>query len=182
MMLPSLKLKYELHYWSTDVTGSNEHGLETLHLKPIYFPCANRLGSWQYKLAVGFEWIVGFGNEDEGIGTGSDQIAPLVGVAFVKGNTVLVPLLQQFWAYDGPDVNQTSVRLIGIQSFPGNTWGKLDAKIPFDWENDTIPATAELQLGKMFTPAFGSYVDGLFGIGADRPYEWGAGIGIRFNH
>ena len=59
---------------------------------------------------VGAEWIVDFGNEDKGIGSGSDQIAPLVGVAFVRGGTVLVPLVQHFVEYDGPDVNQTAFR------------------------------------------------------------------------
>ena len=172
MLTPKLKLKYELHYWDTDVTGSSESGFETFHLKPICFPKQGEWGAWKYKLAVGVEWIVGFGNEDKGIGTGSDQIAPLVGLALVKGGTVLVPLVQHFVEYDGPDVNQTSIRLIAIQSLPNNFWGKLDAKIPFDWENDAIPASAEVQLGKMFTPTFGAYVDGLFGIGSDRPYDW----------
>ncbi len=129
------------------------------------------------------EWIVGFGNEDKGIGSGSDQIAPLVGVALVKGGTVVVPLVQHFVEYEGPAVIQTAFRLIGIQSLPNKFWGKLDAKIPVDWENDNaIPATAEVQLGKMFTPSFGTYVDGLVGIGNDRPYDWGVGVGVRFNY
>ena len=182
MISPKLKFKYELHYWNTDVIGSRESGLETLHLKPIYFPTQGEWGSWKYKVALGLEWIVGFGNEDDGIGTGSDQLAPFGGLAFVKGNTVLVPLIQHFVEYSGPDVNQTSVRLIAIQSLPDDFWGKLDAKIPFDWENNVTPASAELQLGKMFTPSFGTYVDGLFGIGTDRPYDWGVGIGVRFNY
>jgi hypothetical protein len=182
MATPKLKLKYELHYWNTDVTGSSASGLETFHLKPIYFPTQGKCGSWKYKLAVGAEWIVGFGNEDKGIGTGSDQIAPLVGVAFVKGGTVLVPLFQQFLSYNGPDVNITAISLIAIQSFPKNFWGKLDAKLPFDWENDIVPATAEVQVGKMFVPSFGIYADGLIGIGGDKPYEWGVGLGARFNY
>jgi hypothetical protein len=182
MLKPKLKLKYELHYWNTDVIGSRESGIETLHLKPMYFPTGGEWGSWQYKLAVGLDWIVEFGNEDEGIGTGSDQIAPFVGVALVRGGLVLVPLVQHFVEYSGPEVNLTSVRLIAIQSLPNDFWGKLDARIPFDWENDTVPATAEIQLGKMFTPSLGTYVDGLFGIGNDKPYDWGVGIGVRFNY
>jgi hypothetical protein len=35
MLTPKLKLKYELHYWDTDVTGSSESDWESLHLKPI---------------------------------------------------------------------------------------------------------------------------------------------------
>jgi hypothetical protein len=183
MLTPKLKLKYELHYWDTDVTGSNENDWESLHLKPIYFPKQGEWGSWKYKLAIGVEWLVDFGNEDKGIGSGSDQIAPLVGLALVRDKTVLVPIVQHFVEYDGPDVNQTSFRLIAIQSLPDNYWLKLDAKVPVDWENDNaVLASAEPQLGKMFTPSFGVYVDGLFGIGGDRPYDWGVGIGLRFNY
>lgn len=185
MLTPKLKLKYEIHYWATDATGSRESGWESLHLKPIYFPesWVGKWGGWKYKVAVGGELIIDLGNADKGIGSGSDQIAPLVGVALVRGDTVLVPLVQHFVEYDGPDVNLTAFRLIGIQSLADNFWAKLDAKIPVDWENDNaIPATAEVQLGKMFTPAFGTYVDGLIGIGGDRPYDWGVGVGVRFNY
>ena len=183
MLLPTLKLKYELHYWNTDVTGSRDYGFETLHLKPLYFPTQGEWGSWKWKVTVGAEWIVGFGNEDKGIGTGSDQIAPLAGMALTRGNTVLIPLVQQFVSYNGPEVNTTSFRLIAIQTLPHDFWGKLDAKIPIEWSTDNaIPATAEVQLGKMFSPSFGVYMDGLFGIGGDRPYEWGVGVGLRFNY
>jgi hypothetical protein len=59
---------------------------------------------------------------------------------------------------------------------------KLDLKIPFDWENDLIPVTSEFQLGKMFNPSFGVYGDLLVGLGSDRPYDWGLGIGVRINY
>jgi len=185
MLIPTLKLKYEIHYWNTDVTGSRESDWESLHLKPIYFPkpWVGDWGTWKYKWAVGAELIVDFGNEDKGIGSGSDQIAPLVGIALTRGDTVLVPLAQHFVEFSGPNVNQTAFRLIAIQSFSNNFWGKLDAKVPVDWENDNaIPATAEVQIGRMFMPSFGTYLDGLIGIGVDRPYDWGVGLGVRFNY
>jgi hypothetical protein len=182
MLNPLLKLKYELHYWNTNVTGSSESDWESLHLKPIYFPKQGEWGAWKYKLAAGVELIVDFGNEDKGIGSGSDQIAPLVAVNLVRGNTVLVPIVQHYVEYSGPEVNQTSFRLVTIQSLPNNFWGKLDAKIPVDWENNVVPASAEAQLGRMFTPSFGTYLDGLLGIGGDRSYNWGVGVGIRFNY
>ena len=185
MLTPNLKLKYELHYWDTGVTGSSENDWESLHLKPIYFPesMVGKLGAWKYKVAIGGELILDAGNEDKGIGSGSDQIAPLFGLAFVGDGTVLVPIVQHYVEYDGPDVNTTSFRLVAIQSLPENFWGKLDAKVPVDWENDNeIPASFEVQLGKMFTPAFGTYLDGLFGVGGDKPYDWGVGIGVRFNY
>ena len=60
---------------------------------------------------------------------------------------------------------------------------KLDAKAPIDWENDEqIPATAELQLGKHLTQTFSLYVDGLAGIGGDKPFDWGIGTGLRFKY
>ena len=184
MIAPTFKMTYELHYWDTDVTGQNEDDFESLRLKGIYFPKQGMLGTWKYKLAFGVEWIEDFGNEDKGIGSGSDQIAPLVGMAFMPGSgLVLIPLVQHFVEYDGPDVNQTAFRLIAIKPLPNKFWGKLDAKIPVDWEHDeAIPASVEVQIGKTFTPGFGAYVDGLFGIGGDRPYDWGVGVGIRFNY
>ncbi len=42
------------------------------------------------------------------------------------------------------------------------------------------PATLEAQLGHMFSPGFGLYVDGLDGVGDDGPYNWGPGPGLRF--
>jgi hypothetical protein len=182
MLNPKLKLKYELHYWETDLSGSSENDWESARIKPIYFPKQGKIGDWGYKLAIGGELIVDFDNDDKGIGSGSDQISPFAGVAFVRGGTVLVPLVQHYVEYSGPDVNTTAFRLIGIQSLPNKFWGKLDAKIPIDWEDDNaIPATVEVQLGKMFSPAFGIYMDGLVGVGGDKPYDWGVGVGLRFN-
>lgn len=123
-------------------------------------------------------------NEEKGIGSGSDQISPFVGIALKPGGgLVLIPLVQHFVEYNGPEVNQTSFRLIAIQAFPNKFWGKLDAKLPVDWENDNaIPASAEIQIGKTFTPMIGAYVDGLLGIGGDKSYDWGVGFGLRFKY
>ena len=48
--------------------------------------------------------------------------------------------------------------------------------------SDTLVCSneVEVQLGRMFTPQFGLYLEGLAGIGNDRGYNWGAGLGIRF--
>ena len=182
MLHPKLKLKYELHYWETDVTGESENDWESLHVKPIFFPTEGKWGTWKYRTAIGVEWILDFGNDDEGIGSGADQIAPLVGVALIpRPGSTLIPLVQHFVSYSGDDVNQTAFRLIGLQKLPHRFWVKLDAKVPVDWENDNqVPASAEIQLGKMFTPVFGAFVEGLFGIGGDKPYDTGFGLGLRF--
>ena len=54
--------------------------------------------------------------------------------------------------------------------------------MPYNWENDTVPAEAEVQLGYNFNPRLAAYVDGLVGVGSDRPFDWGVGVGIRFNY
>jgi hypothetical protein len=188
MLNPKVKLKYEVHHWTSDVTGTRQNNLESLHLKGIWFPTQGEWGSWKYKPAIGLEWIKGWGNDDfvlgdQSIGSSADQLGPFVGLSLVKGGTVLVPLLQHFFSYDGPDVKMTAARLIAIQSLANNYWGRLDLIIPIDWENDkAIPATGEVQLGKMFSSSFGVYADGMFGIGTDRPYDWGVGVGVRFNY
>jgi hypothetical protein len=184
MVLPKLKLKYELHYNFTDVTGTDEQDFEKLVIKPIYFPSETKLSeTWGLRTAVGFDWIVEFGNEDEGIGVGADQIAPLVGLAFGNSSSglTLIPLLQHFISYNGAtDVNTTSARLIALQPFGEGYWAKLDAKIPYDWENETWPASAELQVGYNLGPGWAVYAEALVGIGTDRPYDAGAGLGLRF--
>jgi len=95
--------------------------LETIHLNPIYCPKQGMIGSWKYKLAVGAELIMDFGHDDKGIGAGSDQIAPLVGLALVpREGTVLIPLLQHFQDFNGEDLSTTALRLIGIEALPNN--------------------------------------------------------------
>lgn len=44
--------------------------------------------------------------------------------------------------------------------------------MPFDLENDITPASAEVQFGKMFATSFWAVVDGVFGAGNDKSYEW----------
>jgi hypothetical protein len=183
MLNPKLKLKYELHYWESDLSGSSENDWESFRIKPIYFAKQGKLGEFKYRLAVGGDWIVDFDNDDKGIGSGSDQVAPFVGMALMRGNTVIVPLVQHFVEYSGPDVNTTAFRLIAIQKLQNKCWVKLDAKLPVDWEHDEdIPSTVEVQLGKMYTRAFGLYMDGLVGVGGHKPYDWGVGVGMRFNY
>ncbi len=184
MATDKLKIQYELHYWETNVTGRSENGFEKLSLKGIYFPKEGAWGTWKYRLAVGLEWILDFNNDDKGIGSGSDQLAPFVGVALLpRPGTILIPLVQQFLSYSGNDVNTTGPRLIALQTLPQDFWLKLDGKVPIDWENDNaIPATLEIQLGKHVSDSLAVYVDGLFGIGGDRPYDYGIGLGIRFKY
>ncbi len=183
MIKPKLKLKYELHYVETDLTGEDEHDFEKVVIKPIYFPYETKLNDdWGLRAAIGFDLIVEFGNDDKGIGIDADQIGPFGGFAFanLSSGLVLIPLLQQFLSYSGDtDVNQTALRLIALQPFGKGNWFKLDAKIPYDWENEFWVPTAEVQLGHNFGPKWAIFVDGLAGLGGDRLFDAGIGLGLR---
>ena len=115
MLHDKLKLKYELHYLETDITGSSENNLESALLKSIYFPTEGFRGDMSYRLAVGADWIVDLGDQDKGIGSGADRFAPFFGVALgLPGGMQLIPLAQQFLSYSGQDVNTTAFRLIAL--------------------------------------------------------------------
>ncbi len=184
MLNPKVKLKYETHYWDTDVSGRDEQDWESISGKLLYFPKEGELKSGlPYRLTVGLEWIVDLGDQEKGIGTGADQIAPLAGIAIsYKPGLMLIPLLQHFESYSGNDVSQTSSRLIALKTLSNDKWLKTDLKIPYDWENDSWPASAELQYGKSLTPKLGVYMDLQGGIGADRPYDYVVGVGLRVNY
>ena len=86
-------------------------------------------------------------------------------------------------SYSGEDINTTAFRLIALQPLPKQTWLKLDAKVPIDWENENaVPVTAELQFGKNINKLVALYIDGLVGIGGDKTFDWGLGTGLRFKY
>ncbi len=184
MIMPKLKLKYELHYVQTDLTGEDEHDFEKIVIKPIFFPYQAKLSDeWGMRAAVGAELTVEFGNEDKGIGIDADTISPFGGFAFahLPSGTTLVPLLQQFNSYSGDtDVNATAIRLVALKPFGEGNWFKLDAKFPYDWENEIWQPTTEVQLGHNFSPTWAAFIDGLAGFGSDRLFDAGVGLGLRF--
>ncbi len=95
---------------------------------------------------------------------------------------MLIPLAQHFFSYNGPDVSTTGLRLIAIKPFDGGYWAKLDAIAPYDWENKVWRSTVNLQFGYNLGPTWAIYADGFVGIGHDRPYDFGAGVGLRFKY
>ncbi len=95
----------------------------------------------------------------------------------------MIPLAQHFVSYNGDtDVNLTAARLIALLPFGEGYWTKLDAKVPYDWENEQWPVSAEIQVGYNFGPKWAVFADGLVGIGSDRPYDAGVGLGLRFKY
>jgi hypothetical protein len=182
MLNPKLKLKYEAHWWDTDVTGQDENDWSSASLKLISFPKEGKLKNGNpYRLAVGFDWIVDLGDPAKGTGTGSDQVGPFIGVATpVKPGLMFIPLLQHFVDYSGIDVSVTAARLIALQTLSEGKWFKMDLKVPYDWENETWPADVEFLLGKNYSPKFGAYIDVQAGLGGDKLYDSAVGVGIRF--
>ncbi len=186
MLRPDLKLKYELHYNSTNASGSRETSFEKVGVKAIYFPSERKLNeTWGMRTAVGLEWIYDLGEAGTGIGPGADQLAPFAGVALANLNTglTLIPLVQHFASYNGStDISQTSARLIALQPFADTWWIKADLKLPYNWENETWPASAEVQLGKNLSDGVALYGDVLVGLGKDRTFDKGIGVGLRFKY
>lgn len=185
MIIPELKLKYEVHYNSTDVSGSRENDFEKASLKAIYFPTQNRLGeTWGVKTAVGLEWIVDLAYQSKSIGPGSDQLAPLFGLAFSNNDNglTLIPLVQHYQSYNGKDFSQTALRLIALKPFAEDFWAKMDLKVPYNWNTEAWPATTELQLGYNFNSSIAAYTDAMVGMGNARPFDVGIGVGLRFNY
>jgi len=184
MLHPRLKLNYELHYAVTNRTGRQENDWDNLVIKPIFFPKDLRLSDrWGMRIATGVELVIDFGNDDKGIGVGSDVIAPLVGLAFMDGErkTVLIPLVQHFESYESSAVSQTAFRLIALQPLPDGIWLKLDGKLPFDWENHERPASLELEAGKVVWRNVALFAQFLSGIGGDRAFDWGTAAAVRVN-
>ena len=184
MLNPKLKLKYEAHWWDTDVTGQDENDWSSANLKLISFPKEGKFKNGNpYRLAVGIDWIMDLGDLDKGTGTGSDQLGPFIGVATpVRPGLMFIPLVQQFVDYSGIDVSVTAARLIALQTLSEGKWFKMDVKVLYDWNSETWPADIELQLGKSFTPKIGAYIDVQSGLGGDKPYDTALGVGIRYNY
>lgn len=184
MLNPKLKFKYELHYWDTNVSGSGESDWESAVAKLIYFPHQGIFNSGiKYRVALGVDYIHDLGDTEKGIGLGTDQIGPFAGIALALDSGLsLIPLLQHFVNINGTDISITALRLIAIQPLDNAWWLKLDAKVPYDWENKTVPAEAEIQLGKNISSGLALYADGMFGLGSDRLYDWGVGLGLRLNY
>ena len=188
MFHPRFKFTNELRYVRTDRSGSWETDFEILKLKGIHLTDFMPFGI-KAKLALGAEWLKDLGDFEEGTGSGSDQIAPLVGIGWIPTEMdFIITLVQYFYSYDthdgGPKVRKTGPRLIYIRKMPQiGGWFKADYKGEIDHEDgEDYSSVLELQLGKMFTPRIGAYVEGFIGddvLSADA-YNKAVGVGIRF--
>ena len=184
MARSDFKVKYEAHYWRLESDDQRASGWESFTLKGIWFPKEGRRGGWGYRLALGLDWVLDGGNSEDGIGTGSDLLGPFAGIALApRQGTTIIPLVQHFQNYSGDPFSTTAARLIVMQVLPERWWLKLDGVLPVDWEKDReIPATVELQLGRSLSRSVALFGNAHAGVGADRPYDYGFGFGIRLSY
>lgn len=186
---PKHKVTYEVNYWETDITGQTESGMESIRAKYINLSPGMLESGLKYKFAWGIEALTSISDVEKGIGTGTTQIAPLVGAGWVLSpNDTLITLVQYFHSID-EDVNANKVRLTGprmiwIHSMPKyKAWIKIDDKFAINHEKDGASSNLlEVQVGKMFTPTIGAYFELLYGTGGDRLYESGLGLGVRISY
>jgi hypothetical protein len=184
---PRFKVSHKLIGVETDVTGKSEADFSELSLKPIFLTPMKPFGI-KAKLALGVEWLKDLGESSEGTGSGSDQIAPLVGVGWLlTEEDFVITLAQYFHSYDEDsgveDVRRTGPRLIYIRKLPRiKGWAKVDFKGQIDHEDgNDFTQTLELQLGTMITPSIGIYGELLLGdtVFDTNAYDIGGGAAIR---
>ena len=183
---PEHKITYELNYWDTDVTGSDESGLESIGGKYINLKPGMLSGGLKYRRALGVELIKDLGDVDDGIGGGADLVAPLFGYGWLPNErNFVITLIQYFHSIDedsGVDeVRKTGPRLIWIHKIPAiKGWVRLDNKFSIDHENDDKSSnTVELQVGTMLSPTVGLYFDYLNNNAGTRSFDDGFGINLR---
>ena len=188
MLHPRFKVTNELRLVYTDKTDSWSTDFEVLKLKGIFLTDGQPFGI-KAKYALGLEWLKDLGDFEDGTGSGSDQIAPLAGIGWMPTESdFIITLVQYFYSYDthdgGPKVRKTGPRLIYIRKLPAIVgWFKADYKMEIDHEdNEDYSSVLELQLGTMFTPRLGAYVEGFLGdsVFSSDAYNYSMGLGIRF--
>lgn len=181
---PKLKIKYDLSYSQTNRSGEDEADFEDFSIRPTYFGFDGKLSEkWYFRSAVGFEWTYDFGNDDKGIGTGSDSIGPLIGIGLANLETgyTAAATLQHIRSYNGSsDINASSLSITGVRQFRKAGWISSNIVITRDWEYEAWRSSLSLQAGYSFARGKAIYVDGMAGIGADRLFDVGAGLGLRF--
>ena len=181
---PRLKIKYDLSYTQSDRSGEDEADFENFSIRPTYFGFDGKLSEkWYFRSAVGFEWTYGFGNDDKGIGVDADQIGPLIGfgLANLETGVTAAAIIQHTRSYNGSsDINVSTLSITGVRQFRKSGWLSSNVVINRDWELDVWRSSLSLQAGYSFDKNKAVYVDGMAGIGPDRLFDVGAGIGLRF--
>ncbi len=187
VFVPEFKLVHKLVGTHTNRSDDWETGPQELSLKPTYLQPIAPFGV-RAKFSLGLEWKKDLGRTRKGTGTGTDQIAPQIGIGWLPtDNDIVVTLYQYSHSYEEDQnvqkVRKSSPRLIYIRKISAiNGWGKADWEVNVDHEEDNdVTMTLELQLGTMVSDWIGIYGEAFVGdsvMDAD-PYDLGIGVGLR---
>lgn len=116
---------------------------------------------------------------------GTDIAAPLVAGMWVLPEYKSLAgaiLAHSFDFGGGPDISETEIRPLYVQTLPNGFWAIIDTHFFIDWEDDAeFGWFQELQLGKMLTKKFGITVTPGVGITGDNRTvpDWTIETGVR---
>jgi len=181
---PRLKIIYDLSYSQTDRSGEDEADFETLGISPVYFGFDGKLSEkWYFRSNFGFDWTYDFGNDDKGIGSGADTIGPRIGIglANLESEVTAGVILQHTQSYNGnSDIEATTLSITTVRQFRKAGWISSNVVVIRDWEYNAWRSSFSFQAGYGFDNGKAIYVNGMAGIGRDRLFDVGAGLGLRF--
>jgi hypothetical protein len=181
-----LKIIYDLSYNQTDRSGEDEADFETLGISPVYFGFDGKLSEkWYFRSNFGFDWTYDFGHDDKGIGSGADTIGPRIGfgLANLESEVTAAAVLQHTQSYNGSsDIEATTLSITTVRQFRKAGWISSNVVIIRDWEYNAWRSSFSLQAGYGFGNGKAIYVNGMAGLGRDRLFDVGAGLGLRFNY
>ena len=179
-----LKIIYDISYSQTDRSGEDEADFETLAISPVYYGFDGKLSEkWYFRSNFGFDWTYDFGNEDKGIGSGADSIGPRIGFGLtnLESAVTVAAILQHTQSYNGSsDIEASTLSITSIRQFRKAGWISSNVVIIRDWEYNAWRSSLSLQAGYSFDNGKAIYVNGMAGIGRDRLFDVGAGLGLRF--
>jgi len=138
---PSFTVKYEVIAARSNQTGDWNTDLREFKLRPLYLHPIEPFGI-KAKFGVGVEWFQDLSSSRTGTGTGTNEIAPLLGIGWLPTDKdFLVTLVQYFHSYhedrDFDEVRATGPRIIYIRSLPSiNGWGKADLRTRINHKDD----------------------------------------------
>ncbi len=182
---PNFKIVNELHYSITDVNGNYKSEFESLHLAPTFSTDLFKFRKISGRAIFGLNWVKNLGDFEDGTGTGSDRIGPLVGLGLNLTEYGFFALVVQYvHSYseedDAPDVNATTPRLVFVRAFEEfNGWVRAEFRSSIDHEiDDKLSLEGTFQLGRVIADNAGLFAEVRAPLHSN-PFDFGVGIGLR---
>ena len=182
---PNFKISNELHYFVTDISGNYKSEFESLQLTPTFSTELFKLRKINGRAIFGLNWVKNLGDFEDGTGSGSDQIGPLVGLGLNLTDYGFFALVVQYvHSYseedNAPDINATTSRLLFVRAIDEfNGWARAEFRSLINHENDDkFSLEGELQLGKVIADNVGLFAEIRMPL-RSQPFDYGVGIGLR---